>query len=282
MALQVLPQRFAEDAHAAAVHHAQAHAPARNARSTNFSTARVASSTFCPMTLISVGALSSSRASETLIPLGAGGGHRIGSGARRPPRRYRRAAPSSSSGRRRPRRCHRRNGAAPWRRGPATSAAPCRRPRPAARCAAGRAGSPASAPVAWATTVESNCSRNSRRSLAMRRSASLESFEACARSCTAFTVSRAWYSKSRSRLSSFFSISRIFSRCSFRPSLAEVIALARHLLLARAHAVRSVSTWRSSACSRSRKRAMSCACEVSRRRAAVERSPHSVPAAARC
>ena len=34
--------------------------------------------------------------------------------------------------------------------------------------------------------------------LAIRRSASLESFCAAARSCTAFTASRAWYSKSRS------------------------------------------------------------------------------------
>src|SRR5947209_12393661 len=37
-------------------------------------------------------------------------------------------------------------------------------------------GSPASAPVLWATTDASNCSLNSRRSLAMRRSASFDSF----------------------------------------------------------------------------------------------------------
>ncbi len=46
----------------------------------------------------------------------------------------------------------------------------------------GVADRPWSAPVEWATTVESNCWLNSRRSLAMRRSASLESFCAAARS----------------------------------------------------------------------------------------------------
>jgi len=44
-----------------------------------------------------------------------------------------------------------------------------------------RVGSPRSAPVACATTVASNCSRNSRRILAMRRSASFDNFCAAAR-----------------------------------------------------------------------------------------------------
>ncbi len=42
--------------------------PARKARSTNFSTSRVASSTVRPMTLISVGVLRSSFSSETENP----------------------------------------------------------------------------------------------------------------------------------------------------------------------------------------------------------------------
>ena len=82
---------------------------------------------------------------------------------------------------------------------------------PSATCftSPGRAwGSPRSAPVRCATTVESNCSLNSRRSRVMRRSASFDSFCAADLSCTAFTASRAWYSKSRSRFSSFFSSSR--------------------------------------------------------------------------
>ena len=55
MLLQILPQRLAENAHAAAVDDADSRMPARNARSTNFSTSR-GFVNGRPMTLISVGA----------------------------------------------------------------------------------------------------------------------------------------------------------------------------------------------------------------------------------
>ena len=209
-------------------------APARNARSTNFSTACVASSTVWPMTLISVGTLSSSRASETLMPreraastgLPPACATTLAISSRAtfifigPTATSKRvivevaqhACPSRPSDLRR-------------------TVSPTDTCFTTCCCALG---SPASAPVVCATTVESNCSRNSRRILAMRRSASLDSFSAWARSCTALTVSRARYSKSRSTLSSFFSSSRSFSRCSLRPSSFEMLALARQLLLASA------------------------------------------------
>jgi len=68
MLQQHLAQGFAQDAHAAAMHDANAGEPARKARSTNFSTSREASSTVWPMTLISVGTAAVSLWRETEIP----------------------------------------------------------------------------------------------------------------------------------------------------------------------------------------------------------------------
>ena len=136
-------------------------APERNARSMNFSTALVASSTFCPMTLISVGTLSSSRPATRQCHASARGRDRIGAGADHHAGYV--VARDLHLHRTRPpfRKNHRPGGAAPWRYCPASSNEPCRRPT---RCTTWGCASrsPVSEPVVCATTVESNCSRNSR------------------------------------------------------------------------------------------------------------------------
>ena len=169
--------------------------PARNARSTNFSTSRVASSTVWPITLISLATLSSSSSffSETEIPrarAAATGVTAFSTPAVRTtlamsPRGTRIfIMPASTS-----------NVFSSTLRFTTAS-----RPKDLSRTVSpsatyfispGRAlGSPRSAPLRWATTAESNCSLKSRRRRAMRRSASFDSFCAAARSCTAFTASR--------------------------------------------------------------------------------------------
>ncbi len=92
-------------------------------------------------------------------------------------------------------------------------------------------GSPLSAPELWATTVESNCSRNSRRIFAIRRSASFDSFCACARSCTALIVC-ARDTRNRAARCPASSPARAASLSVFPAFGLKVVLLPRHFLLA--------------------------------------------------
>ncbi len=161
-----------------------------NARSTNFSTSRVASSTVCPITLISDGTFAPSLCSETETPRARAALAGVSDS--------RNTIPAISS-------CATRIFMAPtstskWLPSNLRTTLALRpmdfnlTRSPSETCftsCGSASGSPRSAPLTCATTVESNWSRKSRRNLATRRSASFESFWAATRSCTAFTASRA-------------------------------------------------------------------------------------------
>ena len=133
-------------------------------------------------------------------------------------------------------------------------------PRPPA-CAAG---SFLSAPVVCATTVELNCSENSRLSRAILADESRAIFFATALSSIAFTISRSWPSNSPISEFSLPSSSFVRAFCSARPSVSS-----------RSRS-RAISRSRKRSVSRSPLAAVSCACSWS------SSTPISAPCVVSC
>src|ERR1039458_7496345 len=130
-------------------------------------------------------------------------------------------------------------------------------------------GSRLSAPVVCTTTVELNCSENSRRARAMRVAESRWIFCASVLSPMPLTISRSWYSTSSISDLSFASNSRVRAFCSARPSSSSAMRARANSFSRACSASRSAAIAPSCAWSWSSNWPMSAACVVSCARAAA-------------